>query len=40
LRAKGLSDFNLLMREAMKELAGRADGKVVGDIVKKKLTSA
>jgi uncharacterized protein YqeY len=40
LKAKGVSDFNSLMRDAMKELKGRADGKVVGDIVKKKLTSA
>ncbi len=37
LKNKGFSDFNLLMREAMKELKGRADGKVVGDVVKKKL---
>ncbi len=40
LFAKGFSDFNVLMREAMKELKGRADGRVVGDIVKKKLGSA
>lgn len=38
LKEKGFSDFNSLMREAMKELKGRADGKIVGDIVKKKLT--
>jgi uncharacterized protein YqeY len=37
LKAKGSSDFNSLMREAMKELKGRADGKIVGEIVKKKL---
>jgi uncharacterized protein YqeY len=37
LKAKGFSDFNVLMRESMKELKGRADGKVVGEIVKKKL---
>jgi uncharacterized protein YqeY len=37
LRAKGFTDFNSLMREAMKELKGRADGKVVGEIVKRKL---
>jgi len=30
----GLGDFNSLMREAMKELKGRADGKVVGEFVK------
>ena len=40
LKAKGSNDFNSLMREAMKELKGRADGKVVGEIVKRKLTSA
>ena len=40
LKSKGFSDFNALMREAMKELKGRADGKLVGDIVKKKLTPA
>ena len=39
LVAKGFSDFNVLMREAMKELKGRADGRMVGDIVKKKLGS-
>jgi len=37
LHAKGFSDFNTLMREAMKELKGRADGKIVGEIVKKKI---
>jgi uncharacterized protein YqeY len=37
LKAKGFSDFNVLMRESMKELKGRADGKMVGEIVKKKL---
>jgi uncharacterized protein YqeY len=37
LIAKGNSEFNVLMREVMKELKGRADGKVVGEIVKKKL---
>jgi len=40
LKATGSNDFNSLMREAMKELKGRADGKVVGEIVKRKLTSA
>jgi len=39
LRKQGFSDFNSLMREAMKELKGRADGKIVGEIVKKKLAS-
>jgi uncharacterized protein YqeY len=37
LKIKGFSDFNSLMREAMKELKGRADGKIVGEIVKRKL---
>lgn len=37
LRAQGLNDFNALMREAMKATKGRADGKVVGDAIKKKL---
>lgn len=35
----GTSDFNTLMREAMKELKGKADGKLVGDVVKTKLGS-
>lgn len=34
---KGLKDFNSLMKEAMKELKGRADGKLVGEIIKEKL---
>lgn len=33
----GNKEFNTLMRETMKELAGRADGKVVSGIVKEKL---
>jgi uncharacterized protein YqeY len=37
LKAKGTADFNTLMREAMKEMKGRADGKTVGDVIKKKL---
>lgn len=37
LIAKGVADFNSLMKEAMKELKGRADGKTVGDVVKRKL---
>jgi uncharacterized protein YqeY len=37
LVAKGFSDFNVLMRESMKELKGRADGKIVGEIVKRKI---
>ena len=37
LRAKGFADFNALMRETMKVAKGRADGKAVGDVIKKKL---
>ena len=37
LRAKGFNDFNMLMRESMKVVKGRADGKAVGDVIKKKL---
>ena len=37
LIAKGVSDFNSLMKEAMKELKGRSDGKTVGEVVKRKL---
>ena len=33
----GASDFNAVMREAMKELKGKADGTLVGDVVKAKL---
>jgi len=37
LKKKGFNDFNSLMREAMKVMKGRADGKTVGDAIKKKL---
>jgi uncharacterized protein len=37
LRAQGFNDFNALMREVMKAMKGRADGKAVGDAIKKKL---
>jgi uncharacterized protein YqeY len=37
LKKKGFNDFNALMREAMKEMKGRADGKTVGEVIKKKL---
>ena len=37
LKAKGFADFNTLMREAMKVMKGRADGKIVGEVIKKKL---
>ncbi len=39
LAATGLNDFNSLMKEAMKELKGKADGKMVGEIIKKRLSS-
>ncbi len=35
--AQGFSDFNALMRETMKTVKGRADGKLVGEIIKEKL---
>lgn len=34
LKAKGFNDFSSLMREAMKAVQGRADGKMVGDVIK------
>lgn len=37
LVAQGFSDFNALMRETMKVVKGRADGKAVGDVIKAKL---
>ncbi len=37
VRAKGAADFNAIMRETMKLAKGRADGKTVGDVIKKKL---
>jgi len=36
-RTKGFNDFSALMRETMKAAAGRADGKIVGEIIKEKL---
>lgn len=36
-KAGGLSDFNALMRETMKAVKGRADGKTVGEVIKEKL---
>ena len=37
LKGQGANDFNSLMREVMKRAKGRADGKTVGDAIKKKL---
>lgn len=34
----GAADFGAVMKEAMKELKGKADGKVVGEIIKRKLS--
>jgi uncharacterized protein YqeY len=38
VRAQGAPDFPSVMREAMKVLKGKADGKIVGEIIKKKMT--
>lgn len=37
LMGSGLKDFASLMRGAMKQLKGKADGRIVGDIIKSKL---
>lgn len=37
LVAGGLKDFNSLMKEAMKELRGRVDGRTVSDLIKEML---
>jgi len=37
LKGKGLADFNSLVKEAMKEIKGRADGKTVTEIIKEEL---
>ena len=34
LKAKGVNDFSSLMRATMKVAKGRADGKMVGDVIK------
>lgn len=34
----GFNDFSSVIREAVKVIAGRADGKVISEIVKKKLS--
>lgn len=34
LKEKGFTDFSSLMRESMKVVQGRADGKMVGDVIK------
>jgi uncharacterized protein YqeY len=40
VKAQGFVDFSSAMRETMKLVKGRADGKVVGEVVKEKLASA
>ena len=35
--AAGATDFNAIMRDSMKEVKGRADGKMVGEVIKAKL---
>jgi uncharacterized protein YqeY len=37
LKAQGFNEFNTLMREAAKATRGKADGKMVAEIVKEKL---
>jgi len=37
LQKEGFSDFNSLIRETMKLLKGRVDGKTVSEIIKKRL---
>ena len=34
LKANGVNDFSLLMKETMKIAKGRADGKTVGDVIR------
>jgi uncharacterized protein YqeY len=35
---KGFNDFSSVMRESVKVIGGRADGKIISEIVKKKLS--
>lgn len=37
LKGQGFTEFSTLMREAMKVMRGRADGKVVGEVIKANL---
>jgi uncharacterized protein len=39
VKQQGAGDFNSLMRDTMKSVKGRADGKLVGEIIKAKLGS-
>jgi len=38
MRVQGFNDFNSLMRETIKAVNGRANGKLVGEIIKEKLS--
>ena len=37
--AQGFTDFSSAMRETMKLVKGRADGKIVGEVIKEKLAA-
>ena len=39
LIARGLGDFNPLMKEAMKEMKGRVDGKLVIELIKERINT-
>jgi uncharacterized protein YqeY len=34
LKRKGINEFGALMKEAMKAVKGRSDGKTVGDVIR------
>ncbi len=40
VKAQGFSDFSGIMRETMKLVKGRADGRAVGEVIKEKLGGA
>lgn len=37
LVSTGLRDFNALMKETMKQVAGRSDGRTVGELIREKI---
>lgn len=39
VKAQGFTDFNAVMRETMKVVKGRADGKAVGEVIKERLAA-
>jgi uncharacterized protein YqeY len=39
VKARGFTDFSSAMRETMKLVKGRADGKAVGDVIKARLVA-